>query len=144
MSTKAITDESTNDQPTINQRSTTIKQEEQEQQRKQEEQREGASAPTPTETMKDFVLSVSEKNERYQNLIQKISERWQIPAEKVSAEFDKFTNYWCERTRDGKRERWQTEKVFEVQRRLVTWFQNVQKFSGLNGRSEKKGIRIIS
>lgn len=88
-----------------------------------------ASSPTPSETMKDFILSVTEKNERYLKLVETIGLRWKIPVEKVSAEVDKFLNYWCELTPSGKKQRWQTEKTFEVQRRLVTWFSNANKFS---------------
>lgn len=98
-------------------------------------------SPTPSETMKDFCLSVSEKNERYLKLIATIAERWKIPVEKVSAEVDKFVNYWCELTRDGKKQRWQTEKTFEVQRRLVTWFSNANKFSTNRGTPEVANIR---
>lgn len=100
-----------------------------------------SNATTPAQTMEDFVLSVETKTGGITELASKIEQAYKIPAEQVFAEFDKFVNYWCELTRDGKKKRWQLERTFEVKRRLATWFQNVQKFSG----SERpKGTRIIS
>lgn len=46
-----------------------------------------------------------------------------FPVETVRQEFARFCLYWCERTPGGKKQRWQTEKTFEVRRRLTTWFQ---------------------
>lgn len=45
-----------------------------------------------------------------------------VPLEFARAEFIKFGNYWTELTPGGKKQRWETEKTFEVRRRLVTWF----------------------
>lgn len=97
--------------------------------------------PTPAQTMKDFVLLVSEKKEEYISFVEKISESKKIPVEIVCRELDKFCNYWQEKTRDGKKERWQTEKTFEVQRRLATWFMNLAKFGGVTIHQQPTRIR---
>ena len=94
-----------------------------------EEEAEKISAtPTPADNMKDFCLMVTEKKDDYVLFCQKIAQSKKIPPEIVRRELDKFCNYWQEKTRDGKKERWQTEKTFEVQRRLATWFGNVSKY----------------
>jgi len=83
---------------------------------------------TPTKIMEDFKISFTKKNDRYKTLVGAVTARWNIPDSQVNAEIEKFINYWTEKTRDGKKERWQTEKTFEVQRRLTTWFLNANKF----------------
>lgn len=45
-----------------------------------------------------------------------------IPDEVIRQEFTNFVRYWAELTPGGRKRRWQTEKTFEVRRRLVTWF----------------------
>lgn len=56
-----------------------------------------------------------------------------------SAEIAKFVGYWTERTKDGKRQRWELQKTFEVKRRIITWFGNVKK-SAPQFNSQKKGM----
>lgn len=44
-------------------------------------------------------------------------------------EIKKFVSYWTEPTLSGKKERWQTEKTFDVKRRLATWLSRVKDFT---------------
>lgn len=44
-----------------------------------------------------------------------------LPQQFVVNEMIKFKNYWIERTASGKKQRWQTERTFEVKLRLGTW-----------------------
>lgn len=99
----------------------------------------GANAPTPEDNMMDFIENVTKRTDKATRLVYKISDRYKLSVEKVAAELDKFVSYWCEKTRDGKRERWQLGKTFEVQKRLATWFQKMQNYSTLN----HKGPTII-
>lgn len=48
----------------------------------------------------------------------------------VAREMLKFKSYWTEPTKSGKRQRWETEKTFEVKRRLGTWFRNIGERQG--------------
>ena len=101
---------------------------------------------TPSQQAKDFFLSVLEKNSTHSEMVEKISKSRNLTFEQVSAEFDKFTSYWTELTADGKKQRWEVEKFFETQRRLSTWFQNVNKFSSSpikNFRDKSQSILII-
>lgn len=44
-------------------------------------------------------------------------------------EIKKFEQYWTEKNSTGKKQLWQQQKTFEVDRRLVTWFQKVKGFA---------------
>lgn len=104
----------------------------------------GDKSPTPSQKMIDFVTSVTYKDKLYYELLDDLEEKWKVPSENLSAELDKFVSYWTELNGSGKKQRWEMQKVFEVQRRLSTWFQNANKYS-MGGRSEQpKGIRVIS
>jgi hypothetical protein len=54
-------------------------------------------------------------------------------------EFENFYSYWTEKDKKGK-ERWQSEKFFDISRRIKTWMANKNKFNK-NGNStgEKLG-----
>jgi hypothetical protein len=102
--------------------------------------------PTPSQQAKEFFLSVQEKNSSYNEMVEKISKSRNLTFEQVSAEFDKFANYWTELAADGKKQRWEKEKFFETQRRLSTWFRNVNKFGASptkNFRDKSQSILII-
>lgn len=87
----------------------------------------GAEAPTPSQIMTKFINEPEEQEKVILALEGRGMER-----ETSSAEIKKFLNYWCELTKSGKQQRWQTEKTFELQRRLATWFNNAQKFNKTN------------
>jgi hypothetical protein len=59
----------------------------------------------------------------------------------LGTEFENFKSYWTEKNAKGK-ERWQSEKFFDISRRISTWMANKNKFnSNNNGNSngEKLG-----
>lgn len=49
------------------------------------------------------------------------------PVDFLRDQFARFWHYWSELTPGGKKQRWQTEKTFEVRRRLVTWIDRAGK-----------------
>lgn len=55
----------------------------------------------------------------------------------IEQEINKFVSYWTEKNQTGTKERWQLERTFEVKKRLATWFNNVNKFSGRPDGSKK-------
>lgn len=66
-----------------------------------------------------------------------------MPEEFVRKEIIKFTNYWTERNKSGTKQRWETEKTFEISRRLNTWFGNATKFINKGPTIDfSKGVRI--
>lgn len=86
---------------------------------------------TPSQKMQKFLLSVQEKNDDFLKLVKVLSDRG-IKEEVAIMELEKFARYWTERTKSGKKERWETEKTFEVNRRLATWFGNLDKWQKPN------------
>lgn len=44
----------------------------------------------------------------------------------IREQFLRFLHYWMELTPGGKKQRWQTQKTFEIRRRLVTWFDRIE------------------
>lgn len=45
----------------------------------------------------------------------------------LNSEYDNFFSYWTEKNSRGK-ERWESEKFFDISRRINTWMQNQNKF----------------
>lgn len=91
------------------------------------------TSPTPKEKtlyffkgVKDFLDKVeSFEAEAIRTLLKKMS--FEQGIESVTRkrafwdEVVKFSNYWQEKDQLGKKERWQMQKTFEVERRLQTW-----------------------
>lgn len=46
----------------------------------------------------------------------------------------KFLSYWTEKNKDGKKERWQKQEVFDIKKRWKTWLDNCKEW----GKEEKK------
>lgn len=53
----------------------------------------------------------------------RLKEKYPMASKEVIwKEIQKFESYWTEKNSTGTKERWQKQTVFEVDRRLVTWF----------------------
>lgn len=61
-------------------------------------------------------------------IITAITEKTGLAENIVKNEIDKFISYWTESNQKGK-QRWQMEKVFDIKRRLGTWFSNFNKYN---------------
>lgn len=96
--------------------------------RKREESDSELKSPTPAQTMRDFLQMISEKGERFVKFTKQTSLSVHLTEDIVRAELDKFSEYWTELTKDGRRQRWELEKVFEVSKRLGTWFSKINNF----------------
>ena len=111
----------------------------------------GASAPTPKENaerffngvlalvrgeevpwLKELLIAMAEKNDK-------------VTKAQLWNEIKKFCGYWTERNSTGKREKWQMQKTFEVDRRLATWFSRAgfSEFSASGFAKKSKGKEII-
>lgn len=64
-------------------------------------------------------------------------ENTNLSEDSLKGEFQKFILYWTEKTKSGAKQRWETEKTFEVKRRLATWLSRTNNFSS------KKETRIL-
>lgn len=59
--------------------------------------------------LKDFLNAIAQKNNK-------------VSKQAIWSEIIAFSNYWTELTHSGAKQRWQCQKTFEVERRLLTWF----------------------
>lgn len=76
------------------------------------------SAPTPAQEARKFFEDEQAREEIIAKLIASGTTE-----EFARAEVRKFCYYWTERNKSGTKQRWETEKAFEVRRRLSTWLQ---------------------
>lgn len=76
---------------------------------------------TPKEEMTDFIENASTGN--FEPYLSQIIEAG-IPEDRASDQLKDFYRYWTEPTPNGKQQRWNLGKTFEIRRRLSTWFKN--------------------
>lgn len=79
---------------------------------------------TPKRIANNFFNNEQDRNEKIDLLIKK--NNW--PEQSVKQEIAKFISYWTELNSTGKKQRWEMEKTFEIDRRLATWFSRAGKF----------------
>jgi len=63
-----------------------------------------------------------------------------MPRPRAISEMVKFKNYWTELTPSGKKQRWETEKTFEVGRRLATWVMKSVEYRQVFAKTKGKEI----
>ena len=95
---------------------------------------------TPAQSSKSFFYKVGEGGKTLIEFIEELHQRTGVPSAVLSQEVKKFHSYWTELDSTGKRQRWQKQETFEVQKRFGTWLRNAGKF---NGASAPKGKQII-
>lgn len=93
--------------------------------------------PTPKEISEKFFQDINLQEQTIKNLVDR-----GLQEEPVRKEILKFINYWTERNKSGTKQRWETEKTFEISRRLNTWFSNASKFDNRPNVDFPKGVRI--
>lgn len=69
--------------------------------------------------------------------------RYNVDKKVIWDEVRNFGMYWTEKNSTGMKERWQMEKTFEVERRLMTWFQRKHIQAKNNQLAKSKGRSII-
>lgn len=79
---------------------------------------------TPAQVMHSFLNDPDARSRTLGYLIRK-----GYPKNIADVELSKFSDYWTELTKDGKRQRWQLESTFELTKRLATWFSRVSAIS---------------
>jgi len=89
------------------------------------------SSPTPKmKTIAFFtgVKNLIEKKESPEIKAFLIELSAKIPKETLWREIQKFYFYWTELNGSGKKQRWEMQKTFEVNRRLANWIRNTNNF----------------
>lgn len=89
--------------------------------------------PTPKEQAEDFFNNPEKQEQLIEAMVSK-----GLDSPLVKKELRKFIDYWCELTRDGRKQRWELEKTFQVKQRLVTWFNKINEFH-----SKREAPRVV-
>ncbi len=84
----------------------------------------GNGSLTPAEEMRDFCGNT----EKQQKVVEYLFSHG-FNQETAKNEVNKFIDYWTEKTKSGKAERWEGEKTFEVKKRLSTWIKKYEQFN---------------
>lgn len=112
----------------------------------EEKEASSSNVATPAQVTSAFFSSVITKNlpDDVKEMLASVAEKMGISKEVVWSEVQKFTLYWTEKTKSGKKERWETEKTFEAKKRLFTWLQRSQSntFKGLPVR-DKNNVQVV-
>lgn len=103
-----------------------------------EEGEAAALPPTPREIASRFFS----ENTEQESVISKLIENG-MPENIARGEIQRFVDYWIELNPTGKKQRWEMQKTFEVQRRLATWFRNTTSYQNKNV-EKPRGMSIIS
>lgn len=85
---------------------------------------------TPFAEAGDFFDAFKRKDKKLIEFVRGVAVKYQITEQQAFFEFQKFVNYWTELSRSGRAQRWQSEKFFQVGRRLTTWFSKIKKPKG--------------
>lgn len=88
---------------------------------REEREEEAPKVATPAEVARSFFESDTVQTDTINFLVSK-----GIDQATATREIKKFISYWTEPTKSGKKVRWETEKTFEVKRRLATWFSRIK------------------
>jgi hypothetical protein len=93
--------------------------------------------PKPPSPKEKAIKFFSEETFR-KEIATKIQEKTGVELKLILKEINNFCNYWLELNKLGTKRRWEMQQTFEVDRRLLTWFNNIDQF-----KKQTKGKTII-
>jgi uncharacterized protein YdaU (DUF1376 family) len=94
---------------------------------------------TPKQKSEKFFKDVELQTQEYFTLIDHLGNKG-IPENIAMEEIAKFVSYWTELNSTGRKQKWEMQKTFEINRRLANWFSNYKNF---NGGNEGGGMAFI-
>lgn len=103
---------------------------------------------TPAHNAKMFFKGVedlknkveTEESKATQAFLRSLQEKYPgAPKDLLWGEIKKFWSYWTELNATGRKERWQKQDAFQVERRLGTWFSKITQFKS----AEKPKRKIV-
>ena len=105
---------------------------------------------TPAQNAKVFFKGVNDLIEKIDSkeaeatkiFLRTLEEKYpQAPKGLIWSEIKKFYLYWTELNSTGRKQRWEKQEAFQVERRLVTWFGKIEQFkrSEINNKETKVG-----
>lgn len=111
----------------------------------------GLEINTPSTKTREFFMGIvdlrdkKESNEaiNVREFLNALKEKYPLASKPVIwEEIQKFERYWTELNQTGTKQRWEKEKAFEVDRRLVTWFSKKEQFKKVE--ITNKGNKVIA
>lgn len=90
------------------------------------ENKETLVVKTTTHPMVLFRDSVESQDTNFEQYSKNIADKKNTSQDTVKEELKKFVNYWTQKNPSGKKELWEMQKVFDLPKRLNTWFGNVK------------------
>lgn len=97
------------------------------------------SKNTPGKEASNFFKNTNGQQELVINML---VEQSGVDREFAKQEIKKFVDYWTEPTKSGRQQRWETEKTFEIRRRMTTWFRRIPEFTKKNTNKNSTSISI--
>ncbi len=81
------------------------------------------------ESSKDKKQVESDEGKITQKFLKELQVKYpDAPKDLLWSEIQKFERYWTEKNKTGRKQLWEMQKTFEVDRRLVTWFGRIKSF----------------
>jgi len=94
---------------------------------------------TPYSQASIFFEAIEDGDEKIISFASQLATKYQISQLAALNELQAFRNWWTELDQTGRKERWQVQKFFQINRRLATWFSKIKN----NKFSKPKGKTII-
>lgn len=134
-----INQQITNKQPTNNQQITTNKESKKEKKEKNIIYREiSKEISNPKKNLQDLI-----KEKFSEDYINNLKTKYNIDSDNLKKEWQNFILYWTEQSSNWKKEKWEMQKTFDVQRRFHKWLDNSNKWNANLNSNKKSWIAII-
>lgn len=76
-----------------------------------------------------FLEIFEEKILKNEEFLEKIKNKFEFENESLKSSAENFLIYWTEKNENWKKERWQMQKTFDIQKRFYTWLSNEKKWN---------------
>ena len=92
-------------------------------------------------TKKSFLEIFKEKILENNEFLEKIKTKFEIENESLKNSAENFLIYWTEKNENWRKERWQMQKTFDIQKRFFMWLSNEKKWR--NNKSLSKTWYVV-
>lgn len=80
-------------------------------------------------TQKSFLEIFEEKILKDEEFLEKIKNKFEIENESLKSSAENFLIYWTEKNQNWRKEKWQMQKTFDIQKRFFMWLSNEKKWN---------------
>lgn len=78
---------------------------------------------------KSFLEIFEEKILKDEEFLEKIKTKFEIENESLKSSAENFLIYWTEKNQNWRKEKWQMQKTFDIQKRFFMWLSNEKKWN---------------